>query len=243
MQSENSQRILITDDQLREQIKIGASPEQVAQRYGMGLSTVYRRMKKLGIATAVTVTTPATTRPFVHGQLHAIDQLTRSLQRVNLLQDACDEWLRDADDPKKYNVGPHAEEVKVTYEVSIATDKGERIERRKKPLEELLAVLDRDDDGARIVCNSLNGEFKHADPREVLLKTAQETRSTIAEAAGLARMLADMRAMMAFREALLAAIAQVDEDVARKIAAAVQRTTVLRGAIGDVSPVVLGDSP
>src|SRR4051812_3064907 len=35
--------------------------------------------------------------------------LHRCLERVNLLFDACDRWLRDPEDPSRYDVGPRAE--------------------------------------------------------------------------------------------------------------------------------------
>ena len=42
-------------------------------------------------------------------------ELRRCFERVNLLFDACDRWLRDADDPSRYDIGPRAAEVLVTY--------------------------------------------------------------------------------------------------------------------------------
>jgi hypothetical protein len=228
-----------TDEQLRQDVRAGLSGAEIARKYGVAPQSVHERLQRMGLAKAAMVTAPAETERFVQGSLNAMAQLTRSLSRVNKLQDACDGYLTDPNDPERYDVGPHAHDIKVRYDVEVSLPDGKfRTERRVKPLPELLDVLEHDEDGARIVCNSLRGEFKHKDPRQLILDTAQETRATIQTAADLARSLADMKAMIAFREALLAAISQVDQDVARRIAEAVQRTTVLRGVVDDIKPVV-----
>jgi hypothetical protein len=90
-------------------------------------------------------------------------QLEQALQRVNLLFDACDRWLRDAEDPSRYDVGPRAEEVSVVY---VEAGYDGRPVRRKAPLSELLARVEGLDLTVRLV------EVKHSDPRDLLLKTA-----------------------------------------------------------------------
>ena len=95
--------------------------------------------------------------------LHSIDvmqELQNCIERVNLLSDACDRWLRDPDDPSRYDVGPRAEDVKVSYEELS----GERVIRKKAPLSELLAKIE-----GRFT--TVTVETKHADPRELLLKS------------------------------------------------------------------------
>jgi len=101
-------------------------------------------------------------------EAHALDvmaELTRCFQRVNLLFDACDRWLRDADDPTRYDIGPRAGDILVTYEEPIGDD---RTVRRKESLDRLLA---------RVEASGLDvtrWESKYADPRELVLKTAQQ---------------------------------------------------------------------
>lgn len=98
--------------------------------------------------------------------LDVMDELRRCFERVNLLFDACDRWLRDADDPARYDIGPRAEELRVTYEERH----GERTVRRKATLAELLAkVAGSSAEAGRTVTMV---ETKHADPRELVLKTA-----------------------------------------------------------------------
>ncbi len=99
---------------------------------------------------------------------HALDvmeELGRCFQRVNLLFDACDRWLRDADDPDRYDIGPRAGDILVTYEEPGADGKPVR---RKEALDRLLARLEAS--GAMVE----RWESKHADPRELVLKTAQQ---------------------------------------------------------------------
>src|SRR5215208_6441836 len=43
-------------------------------------------------------------------------ELEATFARVNKLFDACDEWLTDPDDPTRYDIGPRAGELMVTYE-------------------------------------------------------------------------------------------------------------------------------
>ncbi len=94
----------------------------------------------------------------------AIDQLERCLERVNLLFDACDRWLRDPDDSSRYEIGPRAEDVKVTY---VEQKGDEKPVRRKRRLSELLEKVAGVAPDVRLV------ETRHADPRELVLAAAK----------------------------------------------------------------------
>jgi len=94
-----------------------------------------------------------------------MEELQRCFQRMNLLFDACDRWLRDADDPTRYDIGPRASDILVTYEEPVSD---ERTIRRKESLDRLLARVE----GSRLAVE--RWESKHADPRELVLKTAQQ---------------------------------------------------------------------
>ena len=96
----------------------------------------------------------------------AIDVLAeakRCFERVNLLFDACDRWLRDADDPSRYDIGPRAAELLVTYE-QADPDTG-RTKARKEPLSRLLARVE-----GGLSVGVVLVETKHADPRDLVLK-------------------------------------------------------------------------
>jgi hypothetical protein len=93
-------------------------------------------------------------------------ELKRSMARVNLLFDATDRWLRDADDPTQYDIGPRAHDVLVTY-----TEREEGRAVRKK--ERLSYLLDRSG------VNVESAETKYADPRLLLLRTSAQLQSNL----------------------------------------------------------------
>jgi hypothetical protein len=170
--------------------------------------------------------------------LGALEELQCSLKRVNLLMDACDAWLRDANNGEKYDIGARAGEIMVTYwepdpddELNLSGESG-RLRKRKQSLEDLLRLVG----GSYMV---LCAEPKHADPRELILKTAQEVRRTVSEAAKLARTLSDMRAMEAFRATLLREIVKVSPEIAGNIAEAVRRAIVLNNTAGGAEALVI----
>lgn len=107
----------------------------------------------------------------VQDEQHAVDvmaEVQRVMARVQLLFDACDRWLRDPDDPTRYDVGPRAEDVNVLYwEMD-----GERRVQRRARLSELLARLQKGVDVQ-------HAEWRHADPRELVLKTTDRLQSSL----------------------------------------------------------------
>ena len=99
--------------------------------------------------------------------LDVMAELRRCFERVNLLFDACDRWLRDPADPSRYDIGPRAEELMVTYQEAGAEG---RPVMRKAPLSRLLAKVEGQVLGVVMV------ETKHADPRDLVLKAADRLR-------------------------------------------------------------------
>ncbi len=97
-------------------------------------------------------------------------ELKRCFERVNLLFDACDRWLRDPDNPSRYDLSPRTEDIKVIYEEFGSNGKPVR---RKVPLSRLLAKAE----GAGYLVQGW--ETKHADPRELILKTANRLQGQI----------------------------------------------------------------
>jgi hypothetical protein len=91
-------------------------------------------------------------------------ELRRIMARVNLLFDACDRYLRDPENPEQYDIGPRAEDIKVTYLEPVDDDK---VVRRKARLSELLPKVEQQGLMVTLI------EVKHADPRELILKTSQ----------------------------------------------------------------------
>jgi hypothetical protein len=152
-------------------------------------------------------------------------QLQRCLERVSLLYDATDRYLRDPDDPTRYDVGPRAGDVTVVYEEPGDDD---RPRLRRERLSVLLARLAAKDTGLGLAVVAT--EIKHADPRELHLKAAGRLRDQLELLAKLVGELDDRPSInvlvapewLAVRAALLAALAPFPE--ARAAAAAALRS-------------------
>ncbi len=109
-----------------------------------------------------------------HEDAHALDvmeELQRCFQRVNLLFDACDRYLRDPDDATRYDVGPRSEDVMVTYTEPGGDGKPVR---RKARLSTLLA---RAEQGSAFMVD--RAETKVADPRDLVLKAAAQLTAQV----------------------------------------------------------------
>ncbi len=167
--------------------------------------------------------------PRVRESLDALEQLLKGLERVNLLMDACDAWLRDAEDPSRYHLGPRASEIEVLYEVELPAKDGARArtEKRRRKLSELLALMKTLDEGDGSVVYTEVKETRYADPRDLVLKTSVEARQIVSLAVDLSRSLADVRAMETLRDAMLAEWARMAPEAAERIAEAVRRVAMV----------------
>jgi hypothetical protein len=75
-------------------------------------------------------------------EAHAIDliaELAKQLARANLMSDACGRWLRDPADESRYEIGPRAGEIIVTYMEHVGEG---QFAQRKAPLAALLARVE-----------------------------------------------------------------------------------------------------
>ncbi|MCI0490787.1 MAG: hypothetical protein L0229_29695 [Blastocatellia bacterium] len=97
-------------------------------------------------------------------------ELANCFARVNRLLDACDAWLRDPDDPARYDIGPRAEEVTVIY--TVENGDGPPL-RKKDSMADLLGQLASRGLDVQLI------EVKHADPRELFLNTIRTLHSEI----------------------------------------------------------------
>lgn len=225
-QSEGRER-KFSDAQLRADIGAGLKKGEIAKKYEVSASAVSQRCKALGLTTAIVATVaPYESQRFVSRTVDAMGQITKNLGCVNKLQDACDEWLTDAHDPEKYDLGPRADEVLVTY--LVPGEQGKYV-KQKDTLEKLLERAG--------VTDVEEVSSKHADPRELILKTAAEARQTISLCADLAKRLADIQSMQALRDAILSEITKADPDAADRIREAVQRVLAIQGVL-DAPPDV-----
>lgn len=147
-----------------------SSYRDIANRFSLSPSAVDRHKKAhipVALAQAKAVQTEA-------DAIDVMVELHRCFVRVNLLFDACDRWLRDADDPTRYDIGPRAEELSVTYEDVLEDRNGNPYSvRRKKKLSDLLPVIESETRTITLV------EAKYADPRDLVLKTANRLQGQL----------------------------------------------------------------
>lgn len=210
-----------TDAQLREAVNEGFKPAEIAKRFGVSRQAVYKRVNQLELTTTTAVVAPVESQRFVARNLDTAEQLQLGLSRNNRLMDACEEWLLSPEGDGRYDIGPRADEILVTY---IGLEGGEPVKRRDT-LSALLALVG---EGERTVCGI---EAKHADPRELILKTIQEGRQSAMAMADLLKMLADIRAMQRWRDVVLHAIGRVDPDVRDAVIREIQSDLILAGLL------------
>lgn len=229
----NPRKAKFTDAELRECLGRGWKPADIARHFGVSRQAVSLRVKQLDLTTTSAAVAPEESRRFVAGQIDVIAQLARNLERANKLQDACDRWLTDPENAEQYDIGPRAEEVTVTYQVALEGPNGSRILTRKAPLAALLEAVENAPGltfhGEQFY--ALQGaESKHADPRELVLKTQAEARQSVALYADLLQKLIDTQTLRLWREAMLEEIAKESPDCARRIAERLQRAIVATAA-------------
>jgi hypothetical protein len=95
-------------------------------------------------------------------------RVEKAMERVQKLYDACDEYLKDPEDPGKYTLFPRAWELEVVYQETIPA--GDRVKTvvKKEPLQ---ALLDRVSAGLDIKPVAVS--YRHADPRKLLIEAAR----------------------------------------------------------------------
>ncbi|HTE19109.1 MAG TPA: hypothetical protein VK689_12100 [Armatimonadota bacterium] len=228
--SPRGRRREFTDAQLRADVQDDLKAAQIAEKYGVTTQAVYRRLHRLQLSTTAAAVAPQESERYVSRTLDAMAELLDSLSYVRLLRDALDEWLRDANHPDQYDVGPRATEIHVQYLVKVPTDSSYRLEKRKATLSRLLSAVGEIDD-EEVHYETLGAESKYADPRELILKTCQEARATVGAAADLARFLGEARRMEEFREEMLAAIGEASPEVQRAITERLRSRLVLHAAV------------
>jgi hypothetical protein len=157
-------------------------------------------------------------------RIHAQDlmgQLTRQVERINLLSDATDAWLRDPEDPARYTIVPRGEDVVVIYREQI-DDEGLSA-RKKARLSELIGRLE----GAGLSIEAT--ETRHADPRDLLLKTSEAVKGQMTLLLAVLEKLHSTQEVEAFQTAVLEAIGEAAPDVRQRIETALRQRRPLGG--------------
>lgn len=103
--------------------------------------------------------------------MDVLASLSRAAERLEKFLDAADAWLRDPNDPTRYNLGPRDHEVIVIWEREIDIGDGVRCitERKKEPLADILRRCGEKSDTAPKLGEIRTVEVKHGDPRKLLL--------------------------------------------------------------------------
>jgi len=162
-------------EEIDRRLVAGGTFRNIAERFGTSAAALYRHKDQhlrelLARAVRHEEVQAATLQAQVdaqedHEQARAInlmDELRQAVQTVHLVRAACDRYLRDPDDPTRYDVSPRAEDVQVIY-VEPGLD-GKPV-RKKERLSYLLGRLE----GGGVGVD--RAETKYADPRDLILKT------------------------------------------------------------------------
>lgn len=199
----------------------------IAKRFGLSASAVFRHERDhlpLVLAAASTHDpTEASPSPKRNARaavdaeaqrgINVLKELERCFTRVNKLSDACDAWLTDAEDPIRYDIGPRAGEVHVTYFEQIAPDV---VARRKASLEDLLNRVH----GAGLRVD--RSETKYADPRKLVLDTAGQLVTQLRLLVELMERAQNAERMARFEAAVVAAIGDADAATGQRLIAALR---------------------
>ena len=148
-----------------------SSIRDIALQYGVGHMAVQRH-KQSGHVSQALVTYE---RDRKSGSLITTAEIFhRNVERLSLAQDAVHRWLTDPDQPDRYDIGPRAGEVTVTY------DDWQDLSEQGKPTKKkaTLGVLLKE--AERVHGITVTGfEFKHADPRKLLTDYSSELRGEV----------------------------------------------------------------
>jgi hypothetical protein len=235
----------LPESAVREAILSGKGPQELAQEHGVARSSAYSRLVKARAATVAVLGQPMEAQVFASSSLNVLGQLDKNNTAMNGLLDACMEWL-DPLQEGRFDLSPRSDEVMVIYEVVVdVTERGREItEKRRKSLQELLTLINRgrDEDGAefrRIV----KAEHKHADPRELIIRSAAEARHTIALFAELVKQLTDVRLLEDWRKITLEEIGKESPECQARIAERLQRSIAVALSFQEAAGMPLPGEP
>lgn len=167
---EHPQREVIIQDI----IKGNKSLRNIAKQYDMNVASVSRYLSEKLLDKAAKSLA-------ARDEKHGTDFIAEALQqdeRVQKLLDACDDYLRDPEDPSRYELGPRSWEIDIVYR-TVEPDTDKMITRK----ESLQALLDKIDQAGY---QPWEVRMKQADPRKLLLEASNNLRATLELRAKLA---------------------------------------------------------
>jgi hypothetical protein len=136
----------------------------IARQYSVSKDAVARHRDGCGAQPVIEARQEAD----VARQLTVKEELRGIMARVEKLYQACDDWLQDPEQPGRYELGPRAREIKVTYTEWVPAGDGVRPVVRSALLSVLLAKIEGTGRDVERV------EMRQADPRMLLLKTCEQ---------------------------------------------------------------------
>lgn len=146
------------------------SYRQIAERFSLNISTVFRHEKHVPAYVAKGARLVDLSNAEKVGRL-----MEETASGAKRLYDACEEWLRDPENPEKYYLGPRGEDIWVLLEWTTLDVDGKAIRHRSKDL--LHNIIQKiEDRTGRTVTNT---SWKHADPRELILKASANLKDLI----------------------------------------------------------------
>jgi len=143
-------------------------------------------------------------------KIEAIDlnrELAEIYADVKLYFETCKEWLRDANDKSKFDFGPRAEDVWITYTI----DGDESRERKKERFSVLLASIEK---GLHITVKL--AETKYSDPRKLFLEASQQLLDEIHRIGEQLGLFAATRLDPDILEAMRGAVIEIQREFAAK---------------------------
>jgi hypothetical protein len=131
----------------------------LAKKYGATTAAIRKYKDTLNRKTGMAMTE----RSLEQGE-YVLDKIENVMIRLQSMLDACDEWMRDPDDPHKYNLNPRDYEIEVIYEVeSKKPTASSKTVRKKALLSKLLRQTGKD---------VVEVRYRIADPRLMLVNVA-----------------------------------------------------------------------
>lgn len=159
---------------VKELIKGDKTGREIARQYEITPAAISRYLNDRLIEKAAKVLAK-------RDEAHGTDFIAEALQqdeRVQKLLDACDDYLRDPEDPSRYELGPRSWEIDIVYR-TVEPDTDKMITRK----ESLQALLDKLDNAGY---QPWEVRMKQADPRKLLLEASNNLRATLELRAKLA---------------------------------------------------------
>jgi methyl-accepting chemotaxis protein len=138
----------------------GVSYRKIAARYKITQPSVYRYIQ----AHLVPKLVGAIKKQEEQEGQDLLARIEKIIKRLQKLYDACDEYLKDPENPDRYELGPRSWEIDVIYR-TVEPDTDKMIV-RKESLQSLLEKIDREG------YQPWEVKFKQADPRKLLIDNA-----------------------------------------------------------------------